>query len=67
VPEKMAGKYPGVRDLSTVMMHELGHMMWQMDKKAGRPTNPDPYGNRRALDYENSVRQRRGMGTRRVH
>ncbi len=67
VPEKMAGNYPGVRDLSTVMMHELGHMMWQMDKKAGRPTNPDPYGNRRALDYENSVRQRRGMGTRRVH
>ena len=66
-PEQMANGLSGQRTLPDNLMHELGHAAWQMDIKAGRPTANDPYGNQRAVDFENYVRLRLGMGRRSIH
>jgi RHS repeat-associated protein len=63
----MSNGLPGSRALPDNLMHELGHAAWQMDIKAGRRVSPDPAGDRRAVDFENAVRLRRGGATRRVH
>jgi RHS repeat-associated protein len=66
-PEQMANGQAGARSLPDNLMHELGHAAWQMDVKAGRPTSNDPYGNQRAVDFENYVRLRQGTGRRSEH
>ncbi len=56
------------RRITDNLLHELGHAAWQMDIKAGRTVTPrDPYGNRRALKFENDVRRLRGGAIRRIH
>jgi len=63
----MSNGSPASRSVPDNLMHELGHAAWQMDIKGGRRGSPDPYGNRRALNFENAVRRQRGGATRRVH
>jgi hypothetical protein len=63
----MSNGSPAPRSLPENLMHELGHAAWQMGIKEGRRGASDPYGNQRALDFENSVRRQRGGATRRVH
>jgi len=63
----MSNGAAGSRAIPDTLMHELGHAAWQMDVKVGRRVSPDPYGNNRALDFENAVRRRHGGATREVH
>ncbi|MBL0155550.1 MAG: RHS repeat-associated core domain-containing protein [Bryobacterales bacterium] len=63
----MSDGRPGSRSLMTTLIHELGHAAWQMDKKAGRAVPNDPYGNGRALQFENNVRKRMGGSIRKIH
>jgi RHS repeat-associated protein len=66
-PKQMANGLSGQRTLPDNLMHELGHAAWQMDIKAGRRTANDPYGNQRAVDFENYLRLRLDMGRRSIH
>ena len=51
-----------------VLLHELGHAAWQMDRTGGRSVNPsDPHGDGSSLKFENDVRRLRGGATRRIH
>ena len=66
-PSQMENGQPGRRSFPDNLMHELGHASWQMDQKAGRPGPSDPAGNQRAVNFENFVRLRLGMGRRSAH
>lgn len=64
----MSNGQPGQRGLPDNEMHELGHAAWQMDIKGGRQLNPsDPYGNNRAVKFENDTRRLRGGAERTEH
>jgi len=67
-PWAMSNGQPGARTLPDNLLHELGHAAWQMDIKGGRQVNPnDPYGNDRALKFENDTRRLRGGAERLEH